>query len=340
MHEDIVSSFVKHGFVFPVQVFSPEETCYFRSKYEEYVKKFGTGVGLNRKVRGNKIFRVHLVAPWAAQIVRHPKLVGAVQAVLNCSSLLVWSSDLTVKPPHSSECFGLHQDCAYADLGPADKLVTAWVALSSSSVESGCVRLLAGSHKSGALSHRSELRSGDRNLVLGQTVREEDIPVLVGDTNNHDNELGDTNHAGEVVDTKHASEAVVPRDIITIPDSRLLCDSDKVREVLCQLSPGQASLHGWRTVHSSQPNTSNTPRVGLAIRYMAGEVRQEHPVVRDRVTLVCGEMEGDWFEVEKEPVKEFGKEEWGEHKISMRREWERRRVSKELGMLPSHKSVK
>ena len=88
-------------------------------------------------------------------------------------------------------------------------------------------------------------------------------------------------------------------------------------------------------MHSSQPNSSNWPRVGLAIRYMAAEVRQQNPVVRDRVSLVAGEYGGDWFEVEKEPVKEYRAEEWSEHKISMKRE--RRKKSVELGMLPSHK---
>jgi len=317
MHEDIVSSFVKHGFVFPVQVFCPDEAVYFRRKYEEYVKKFGSGEGQSRRVRGNRIFRVHVVAPWAAQIVRHPRLVAAVQAVLNCSSLLVWSSDLTTKPANSTECFGWHQDCAYADLGPEHKLVTAWVALSGSSADNGCVSMLAGSHRSGELRHKSELRSGERNLVLGQIVSDVDIPSVIGES-----------------DTVSDGDA---REVISIADSRLLPYSELVREVLCQLEPGQASLHGWRTVHSSQPNTSNCPRVGLAIRYMAGEVRQQNPVVRDRVSLVAGEYGEDWFEVEKAPVKEYGAEEWSEHKISMKREWERRKKSKELGLLPSHK---
>ena len=319
MHGNIVPSFSKNGFVFPIQIFNPEETLYFRRKYEEFVKKFGTGEGLSRRVRGNKLFRVHLVAPWAAQIVRHPALVAAVEAVLNSSSLLVWSSDLTTKPPNSTECFGWHQDCAYADLGPEHKLVTAWVALSSSTAENGCVRMLAGSHRSGELRHRAEVRSGERNLVLGQIISEEDIPDIVGE------------HRTSKSDTE------VAREVVSIPDSRLLPDSIKVREVLCQLESGQASLHGWRTVHSSKPNTSSLARMGLAIRYMAADVKQQNPVVKDRVSLVSGEYHGDWFEVEKEPEHEYGSQEWSEHKISMSREWERRKRSKELGLLPSHK---
>ena len=157
----------------------------------------------------------------------------------------------------------------------------------------------------------------ERNLVLWQIVS--DIPSVIGES-----------------DTVSEAEAEA-EDVIYIADSRLLPDIDQVREVLYQLEPGQASLHGWRTVNSSQPNTSTCPRVGLAIRYIATEVSQQNPEVRDRVSLVAGKYEGDWFEVEKEPVKEYRAEEWSEHKISMKREWERRKKSVELGMLPSHK---
>ena len=285
----LVSRFQRDGFVFPVEVFTPEEAGYYRGKYEEYVKRFGSGSGSERRVRGNKVFRLHLVAPWAARLVRSSRLVAAVKSVLSCQSLLVWSSDLTVKPSNSTQCFGWHQDCAYADLGPEDKLVTAWVALSDSREENGCVRFLAGSHQLGVLRHQSEARTEERNLVLGQVVTEDDLPR-------------------------------------------------SLTEVSCQLRPGEASLHGWRTVHSSQPNQSSQPRLGLAIRYMCADtVTQSDPVVRDRVSLVAGEYSGDTFQLEEEPRQEYGKEEWGEHKLSMAREWERRRLSKQRGLLPSHK---
>ena len=287
--EGLVRRFQRDGFLFPLEILTAEEAVYYRGKYEEYVARYGgPGQGEERRVRGNKVFRLHLVAPWAASLVRNCRLLAAVKAVLDCSSLLVWSSDLTVKPPRSSQCFGWHQDCAYAELGPPHKLVTAWVALSPSREENGCVRLLAGSHQAGVLPHQGEVRTEERNLVLGQVVPDHQLPP-------------------------------------------------HTREVLCQLEPGEASLHGWRTVHSSQPNTSSQPRLGLAIRFMcADSVRQTSAVVRDRVSLVAGEYSGDTFELEKEPQVEFGKEEWAEHKMSMTREWERRRLSKQRGLLPSH----
>jgi len=304
---ETVSSFKRNGFVFPIQIFSQEEAIFYRKKYDEFVTKYGSGDDPKRRVRGNKIFRVHVIAPWAAQIVRNSKLLAVVKAVLDTSNVLIWSSDLTVKSPNSSECFGWHQDCAYADLGPETKLVTAWVALSNSNESNGCVRMMSGSHRLGVLRHEAVRRTEDKKFVLGQTVCSEDLP--------------ETN-----------------RDIVRCDNSRDIADSDHVKEVLCQLSPGEASLHAWRTIHSSFPNTSDQPRLGLAIRYMCADtVRQESAVVKDRVSLACGQYSGDSFELEQEPIHEYGKNELAEHKLSMSVEWERRRLSKQRGMLPSHK---
>lgn len=302
--KDVVANFHKNGFAFPIQVFSEEEVTHFRRKYDAFVSKYGSGEGQGtaaRRVRGNKIFRLHVVAPWAAQIVRHHRLLSVVRAVLDTANVLIWSSDLTVKSPNSSECFGWHQDSAYADLGPETKLVTAWIALSDSHESNGCVRMLAGSHLVGELRHQSEQRTQDRNLVLGQTVSEEDMPPIVTHGTSDQGQGG-------------------------------------LREVLCQLTAGQASLHAWRTVHCSAPNTSDSPRLGLAVRYMCADtVTQHSPVVRDRVSLACGQYTGQCFELEPEPVEEYGKAEWAVHKQSMMVEWQRRKISKQLGMLPSHK---
>ena len=42
----------------------------------------GKSGGSHKRVRGNRIFRLHLIAKWAAELVRHPNLIGAVKKVL------------------------------------------------------------------------------------------------------------------------------------------------------------------------------------------------------------------------------------------------------------------
>ena len=57
--------------------------------------------GTGGRLEGDRRFRVHLVARWAERIVSHPVLVAAVRRVLGSDNILVWSSDLCIKPPVS-----------------------------------------------------------------------------------------------------------------------------------------------------------------------------------------------------------------------------------------------
>ena len=86
-----------------------------------------------------------------------------------------------------------------------------------------------------------------------------------------------------------------------------------------ELQPGEASLHGWRSVHSSGPNMSDQERVGLAIRYMTDEVRNTKAVVRERATLVWGSG-GEFWDLERPPSEDGGEEELEQHRSSMERE--------------------
>jgi len=293
MPDGVRDNFIRDGFMFPVKFLSTEESVFYCTKYKEYVKRYGSvgKGGVSRRIRGNRIFRVHLVARWAAQLVTHPALISVVKQVLDTEDILIWSSDITCKPSSSTECFGWHQDEAYALLGPDKKLCTAWIALTDSKTSNGCVRFLRGSNNLGQLAHKSQVRTPDENLVLGQVVADQQIVQDLADN-----------------------------------------------IVNCELKAGEASIHAWRTIHSSQPNHSLQDRVGLAVRYMAGEVQPVHKpaVVKELVTLAAGQYNGEDFEIEDVPKGEYGLEEWALHKRSMDREWERRKKSKEKGLLPSH----
>lgn len=62
----------------------------------------------------------------------------------------------------------------------------------------------------------------------------------------------------------------------------------EAESVLCELDPGQISLHNIRTVHASEPNRSDDRRIGVAIRYIAPDVHQIH-AAEDSAMLVRGE---------------------------------------------------
>jgi non-heme Fe2+,alpha-ketoglutarate-dependent halogenase len=82
MTTDLKSRFTTDGFVCPLRVLTPDEAMYYRGKYDDYVRRYGTTgeVGV-RRIRGNRLFRLHVVASWAARLVRHPALIRAVSEV-------------------------------------------------------------------------------------------------------------------------------------------------------------------------------------------------------------------------------------------------------------------
>jgi non-heme Fe2+,alpha-ketoglutarate-dependent halogenase len=51
-------------------------------------------------------------------------------------------------------------------------------------------------------------------------------------------------------------------------------DVDESRAVTLTLDPGQMSIHHIGVVHGSKPNTSDVPRIGFAVRFIAAEVKQ------------------------------------------------------------------
>jgi len=55
------------------------------------------------------------------------------------------------------------------------------------------------------------------------------------------------------------------------------------------LEPGQMSMHHIHTIHSSRPNCSDLPRVGIALRFARGDVRQMGKSVNETATLLLGD---------------------------------------------------
>jgi hypothetical protein len=83
----------------------------------------------------------------------------------------------------------------------------------------------------------------------------------------------------------------------------ILVEVDEAEVVDVVLAPGEMSLHHLLLVHGSKPNSSGRRRVGFAIRYIAGHLRQEGPR-RGTAALVRGRDHGN-FELEQRPEGDF-----------------------------------
>ncbi len=159
--ETQVAQYHDDGFTAPIAVLSPQEARRHRTALEAYEAIGGKPLTFPEKSK------CHLLFAWADEIVHHPTLLDAVQDVLG-PDILLFHFTLQTKEAHRATFAEWHQDDAYFHLDPAAQ-VTAWVALSESSEQSGCIRIIPGSHKRGLADHFDS--PSEENLIRrGQTV--------------------------------------------------------------------------------------------------------------------------------------------------------------------------
>ena len=155
-----LETYYSDGFVFPVRVFSEDETFYFRTALEKLLAGFE--VGTLKRLDG-----LHLFFPWAYELVTHDALLNSIEQVLG-HEILVDGTLVFYKPAHDSSYVSWHQDSVYSTwhLTPS---TSAWIALTASNAENGCMRAIPGSHKQGPLSHTNR-RDKLNLLVRGEQV--------------------------------------------------------------------------------------------------------------------------------------------------------------------------
>ena len=101
--------------------------------------------------------------------IRHPAILDAVEDLIG-PDILCWTTHWFVKEAHSPQYVSWHQDSNYWGV-ETDDLVSVWLAVSASTVESGCVRLLPGSHRTPSMEH-VDTWAEDNMLTRGQTIEE------------------------------------------------------------------------------------------------------------------------------------------------------------------------
>jgi ectoine hydroxylase-related dioxygenase (phytanoyl-CoA dioxygenase family) len=156
-----VEAFNRNGYHFPVRVLSEADALAYRGK----VEAFEAGHGLIMKTAYRN--KPHLVFKWANDLIRHPRIVDAIEDLLG-PDLLVWGSSFFIKEPHDPAYISWHQDSTYWGLSHPD-IVTAWVAFSVSDVPSGAMRVMPGSHLKDQLPHTDTFAQNNL-LTRGQEV--------------------------------------------------------------------------------------------------------------------------------------------------------------------------
>ena len=151
-----------HGYVAPIDIFSPEEAKKIKTEIEYIEKKWPKElVGLGRN-------NVHYISPVFDQVCHNSKILDVVESIIG-KDILVAGTTLFIKDPGNKGFVSWHQDAKYIGFEPHN-WVTAWLALTDANEENGCMRMWTGTHKEKIREHKDTFNESNL-LTRGQTVQ-------------------------------------------------------------------------------------------------------------------------------------------------------------------------
>ena len=156
-----VSEYRRHGFYAPVRSLSTQEALKYRQRLEAHEARAGA------PLQGKWRVKTHLLFTWADELVHHPAVLDAVEDIIG-PDILCWTTNFFIKEPGSPGFVSWHQDAAYWGLDP-EEVVTAWIALTHSNLQSGCMKVMPGTHLESHIPHVDTFHQ-DNMLTRGQEI--------------------------------------------------------------------------------------------------------------------------------------------------------------------------
>ena len=162
------------GFVSPINVFSKEKAKEVRDEIELIERK------MPEELEKSGRYNAHLISPLLDEVTHNSKILNAVQSLIG-EDILVCGTTLFIKNPNIKGFVSYHQDAKYIGLEPLN-WVTAWVAITDSNENNGCMRMWSGSHKENLKNHDQMFNEGNL-LTRGQTInnvpKNETTPLIL-----------------------------------------------------------------------------------------------------------------------------------------------------------------
>ncbi len=161
-----VAAFRHDGFLFPIPALTPEEVTTCLAGLDRLERELGLPVA-----EADIKWRSHAYAhsPWFNTLIRHPRILDAVEDVIG-PDILVWTSTFFIKEPHSPTFAAWHQDSTYFGLEPHEQ-VCAWVALTDAGRQAGCMEHVSSRGSPRQLRHAPLGLANSINRA-GQTITE------------------------------------------------------------------------------------------------------------------------------------------------------------------------
>ena len=156
-----IQQYQQDGFLFPLQVLDTVENQGYRHQLETLEQRYAMG-GLPRPFNQYLRANANLVIPFLNELAANPHVLDPVESILG-PNILLWGAEVFTKEAQSKKVVSWHQDLTYWGLGETDQEITAWLALSPATLESGCMCFVAGSHHRQLLPHKDTF--DDNNLL-------------------------------------------------------------------------------------------------------------------------------------------------------------------------------
>ena len=154
----IKSDYEQNGYVSGLKVIDKAQAAQHRLALETAEEKIGT---LHYKPK------IHTLLKSPYELVTFPSVLDIVEQFIG-HDILLYNVTYIIKEPGSNSHVSWHQDLTYWGLSHDDQ-VSMWLALSPATKESGCMRMVPGSHRNKALPHKNT-HDQDNVLFQGQTV--------------------------------------------------------------------------------------------------------------------------------------------------------------------------
>ncbi|MEM7093624.1 MAG: phytanoyl-CoA dioxygenase family protein [Actinomycetota bacterium] len=160
LNDEQITAYRDDGWIAPIDVLTEAEAAELLAELEAAEHRHPAD--LHAENRNN----AHLVLPFLGDLAADARVVDRVAQLVG-DDISLWSSVIFAKDPESAGFVSWHQDAFYMALEPAN-FVTAWIALTPSTRESGCVSVIPGSHR--RIIEHEDTFGEDNILTRGQTV--------------------------------------------------------------------------------------------------------------------------------------------------------------------------
>jgi len=239
--EEQIESYRENGFLAPMEGIDPSEAAAMLEDLDAFEAANGISAG-QLQIKGHLCFRR------SYDFTFNERILDVVEDLIG-PNILAFASRFWIKGAQDGSFVSWHQDSAYFGLDPHE-LVTVWLAITDSTPDMGCMKVIPGSHRGAAYEHE-ETFAEDNLLARGQVIR-------------------------------------------GIDDSNAM---------YLPLKQGQFSCHHERILHASDPNDTDTTRIGLALFFIPTHVQST--IGRRTACLVRGVDDYGYWDDDPVPQDRF-----------------------------------